>query len=47
MKMVYSAPEIEISVFTTEDIITASNTSISATPLDDQDYDTTYDDLFD
>ncbi len=46
MKKAYIAPEIEISVFATEDIITVSGTVSSPTPLSDKDYDTTYDELF-
>ena len=48
MKKAYFAPEIEISVFATEDIITAStvDTIADPTPLEDKDYDTTYNELF-
>lgn len=48
MKKTYFAPEIEISVFATEDIITVSGTSTVSdpAPLGDADYDTTYGDLF-
>ncbi|MBQ8195643.1 MAG: hypothetical protein IJZ47_09790 [Oscillospiraceae bacterium] len=50
MKKAYFAPEIEISVFATEDIITVSGTVTTTvsdpTPLSDSQYDTTYTDLF-
>lgn len=48
MKKAYFAPEIEISVFATEDIITASATGSIAEPtaLGDADYDVKYDELF-
>ena len=48
MKKTYFAPEIEISVFATEDIITVSSTSTVSdpAPLSDSEFDTTYTDLF-
>ena len=48
MKKTYFRPEIDISVFATEDIITASSVDTIAqpTPLEDADYDTTYSELF-
>ncbi len=48
MKKTYFRPEIDISVFATEDIITTSSISgmESPTALDDAAYDTTYDELF-
>ncbi len=47
MKKTYFRPEIEISVFATEDIITASGTSLSNSgELTDAAFDVTYNDLF-
>lgn len=50
MKMKYVKPEIEITAFTTEDIITASGTATidtaNATELKDTDFDGIYSDIF-
>ena len=47
MKKTYFRPEIEISVFKTEDIITTSGASISnGGELTDSAFDVTYDELF-
>ena len=47
MKKLYSAPELEISVFVTEDIITTSGNSIeNKGDLSDAFYDVDYQSLF-
>ena len=50
MKKAYLKPELEISVFATEDIITTSAVDTidtdNAAPLGDADFDVSYKDLF-